>query len=65
MIAILNALFWFYTYYEYEVVSISMYWLPLINICILTIALYLDKDFNKLEYDIEHLEDNVYNYKKI
>lgn len=43
----------------------GFWWLPFAGLCILLVALYVDRDLRRLHKDIESLEKLKYNFKKV
>lgn len=55
---------WTLIFFAFKVTEPSLYWLPLVPIACILLAVYMDRDYNSLFVEVARLSDLKYDYKK-
>jgi hypothetical protein len=63
LLSLLNVVFWLAIYWIYAVSNPILYWLPLIDVSVLTLAFYVDRDCMSLANSVTELEKLKYSCK--
>jgi hypothetical protein len=55
---------WTLIFFAYQVTEPSLYWLPIVPVVCLCLAVYTDRDYDSLLVEVARLADLKYDYKK-
>jgi len=56
---------WSAVFYVHSVTAPTLYWLPLSNLAGVALAIYVDRDAEVLEHDVDGLHASKYEFKKV